>query len=70
MIEDGGLRTGDQGHLDENGFLSVTGRFKEEYKLTNGKYVFPATIEEELKLLPVRIQRILRTGEGKPYNVH
>ncbi len=68
MIEDGGLRTGDQGHLDEDGFLSVTGRFKEEYKLTNGKYVFPATIEEELKLLPY-VSNAFVTGEGKPYNV-
>jgi long-chain acyl-CoA synthetase len=68
LMDDGGLRTGDQGHLDADGFLYITGRFKEEYKLTNGKYVFPATIEEEIKELPY-VTSAFVCGDGKPYNV-
>ncbi|HUX39094.1 MAG TPA: AMP-binding protein [Rectinemataceae bacterium] len=68
MTEDGGLRTGDRGRLDEEGFLYITGRFKEEYKLNNGKYVFPAEIEEEMKLLPF-VQNAMIYGDGMPFNV-
>ncbi len=68
MTEDGGLCTGDQGHLDADGYLFVTGRFKEEYKLNNGKYVFPAEIEEEIKLLPF-VANAFVYGDGKQYNV-
>jgi long-chain acyl-CoA synthetase len=50
MTEDGGFRTGDRGWLDEKGFLHITGRLKEAYKLSNGKYVHPASIEEDMKL--------------------
>jgi long-chain acyl-CoA synthetase len=63
-----GIRTGDRGRLDEDGFLYITGRFKEEYKLENGKYVHPASIEEELKLVPY-IANAMVYGDGKPHNV-
>ena len=52
MTTDGGVHTGDLGYLDDEDFLFITGRIKEQYKLENGKYVFPAVIEEEIKLLP------------------
>ena len=68
IMPDGGFRTGDRGYLDEDGFLWITGRIKEQYKLTNGKYVFPASIEEEMKLLP-GVANALVYGEGRPYNV-
>jgi nitrogen regulatory protein P-II 1 len=45
------IRTGDRGWIDEEGFLHITGRFKDEYKLANGKYVHPEGIENEVKLL-------------------
>ncbi|MBN2808512.1 MAG: AMP-binding protein, partial [Deltaproteobacteria bacterium] len=45
MTDDGGIHTGDRGYLDDDGFLFITGRIKEQYKLENGKYVFPAGIE-------------------------
>lgn len=68
MTPDGGLRTGDRGRLDADGFLFITGRFKEEYKLNNGKYVFPAEIEEDLKLLPYVLNALVY-GDGMPFNV-
>ena len=63
-----GFRTGDRGRLDEDGFLFITGRFKEEYKLENGKYVHPASLEEDIKLNSYVINAMLY-GDGKPYNV-
>jgi long-chain acyl-CoA synthetase len=68
MTPDGGIRSGDRGKLDKDGFLYITGRFKEEYKLTNGKYVFPDSIEEDIKLLPY-IANALVYGDNKPYNI-
>lgn len=63
-----GFRTGDRGRLDEDGFLFITGRFKEEYKLENGKYVHPVSLEEDIKLNSYVINAMLY-GDGKPYNV-
>lgn len=63
-----GVRTGDRGRLDEDGFLFITGRFKEEYKLANGKYVHPDTIEREMKILPWILNAVV-TGAGHEYNV-
>jgi long-chain acyl-CoA synthetase len=63
-----GVRTGDRGRLDEEGFLFITGRFKEEYKLANGKYVHPDTIEREMKILPWVLNAVV-TGAGHEYNV-
>lgn len=65
---DGGLRTGDLGHLDEDGYLYVTGRIKEQYKLENGRYVVPSPLEEELKLSPY-VSNVMLYGDGRPYNV-
>jgi long-chain acyl-CoA synthetase len=73
MVEDTwngfpGIRTGDMGCLDEDGFLYITGRFKDEYKLANGKYVHPESIETDMKLIPL-IANAFVYGEGKEYNV-
>jgi long-chain acyl-CoA synthetase len=68
MTPDGGFRTGDRGKFDEEGFLWITGRTKEQYKLSNGKYVFPAVIEEEIKLIPY-VANATIYGDGKPFNV-
>lgn len=65
---DGGFRTGDMGRIDEDGFLSITGRIKEQYKLENGKYVVPSPLEEQLKLAPL-VSSVLLYGHNKPYNV-
>ena len=66
--EDGGFRTGDLGYLDDDGFLYITGRLKEQYKLENGKYVAPAPLEEQLKLSPFIINAMVY-GDNRLYNV-
>jgi long-chain acyl-CoA synthetase len=65
---DGGLRTGDIGRLDEDNFLYVTGRIKEQYKLTNGKYVVPGPLEDQLKLSPL-IASAMVFGDNQPHNI-
>ena len=65
---DGGLRTGDLGRIDGDGYLFVTGRLKEQYKLENGKYVMPTPLEEQLALSPF-IANVMLHGQDRPYNV-
>ncbi|MDO8456925.1 MAG: AMP-binding protein [Burkholderiaceae bacterium] len=48
MTNDGWLRTGDKGQIDAKGFLSITGRVKDIFKTSKGKYVAPAPIEDLL----------------------
>jgi long-chain acyl-CoA synthetase len=68
LTSDGGLRTGDLGRFDADGFLHITGRLKELYKLENGKYVAPAVLEEQLTLNPF-IDQALVYGADRPFNV-
>lgn len=65
---DGGLRTGDLGFFDEDGYLVITGRIKEIYKLTNGKYVVPVPIEEQIKLSPY-IENVCLYGADRAFNL-
>ncbi len=67
MTDDGGFRTGDRGRLDSDGYLYITGRIKEQYKLENGKYVVPAPLEEQLQLSPYIVQ-VYVDGANRPYN--
>ena len=68
MTEDGGLRTGDRAYIDADGYLHITGRIKEQFKLENGKYVSPATMEEEIKLLPC-VEHTMIYGLNRPFTV-
>jgi long-chain acyl-CoA synthetase len=68
FTEDRGFRTGDLGYLDDEGYLYITGRIKEQYKLENGKYVSPAPLEEQLKLSPF-IANSMIYGDNRLYNV-
>ena len=52
IMEPGKFRTGDLGKLTSDGYLSITGRVKSQFKLQNGKYVSPAPLEENVKLSP------------------
>jgi long-chain acyl-CoA synthetase len=66
--EDGGLRTGDLGRFDADGYLYITGRTKELYKLENGKYVAPVPLEEQVTLSPYILQCVI-FGANRPHNV-
>ncbi len=68
LMPDRGFRSGDMGYIDDDGYLYITGRIKEQYKLENGKYVVPAPLEEELKLSPF-VANVMIHGANKPYNV-
>jgi len=48
ITEDGFIRTGDRGEIDSGGYLKITGRTKELFKTSKGKYVAPAPIETKL----------------------
>lgn len=68
ITKDGGMRSGDLGRLDADGFLYITGRVKELYKLENGKYVAPAPLEEKITLSPF-IAQVMIHGADRPFNV-
>ena len=63
-----GFRSGDMGRIDDDGFLFITGRVKEQYKLLNGKYVVPTPLEEKIKLSPY-VSNIMVHGVNREYNV-
>jgi len=68
FTKDGGFRTGDMGFVDPHGFVFITGRIKEQYKLENGKYVVPTPLEEQLKLSPYVLNAMV-FGDNRPHNV-
>src|SRR3954453_3346544 len=51
LTEDGWLRTGDKGEVDADGFLRITGRIKELFKTSGGKYIAPPAIESKFKAI-------------------
>jgi long-chain acyl-CoA synthetase len=63
---DGWFHTGDVGHLDKEGFLAITDRKKEIFKLSNGKYVAPQPIENRLKESPF-IDQVMVLGEHQKF---
>ncbi len=64
MTEDGFLRTGDVGEIDELGRLKLTGRLKEVFKTSKGKYVAPAPIENKL-MSNDSIEAVCVSGENQ-----
>lgn len=62
---DGWFRTGDIGHLDDDGFLIITDRKKELFKTSGGKYIAPSPIEQMLRSSRFINQAVLVGNERK-----
>lgn len=65
LTEDGWLKTGDRGEKDDKGRLKITGRVKELFKTSKGKYISPAPIENILNAHPY-VEMSCVTGSGYP----
>lgn len=65
MFEDGFLKTGDEGYIDDDGYLYITGRIKDQFKTSKGKYVTPAPIEMKVLEEPFIAQTCV-VGWGLP----
>ncbi|WP_093704400.1 long-chain fatty acid--CoA ligase [Streptomyces sp. 2131.1] len=66
VLNDGWLATGDLGALDEDGYLTITGRKKEILVTSGGKSVSPAALEERVRAHPLVAQCIV-VGNDRPY---
>ncbi|MDY2587732.1 AMP-dependent synthetase/ligase [Winogradskyella aquimaris] len=58
------FHTGDKGIIDEDGFLKITGRKKEMFKTSGGKYIIPTLLENDLKQ-SLFIEQVMVVGEGE-----
>jgi long-subunit acyl-CoA synthetase (AMP-forming) len=68
ITADGFLKTGDRGEIDAQGRLRITGRVKELFKTSKGKYVAPAPIENLLNADSlVEMSCVSGSGQSQPY---
>lgn len=58
------FHTGDKGEIDADGFLKITGRKKEMFKTSGGKYIIPTLLENQLKQSRF-IEQVMVIGEGE-----
>ena len=66
LDQDGSIRTGDIGSLDDEGFLRITGRQKELIVTAGGRTCSPAVLEDRLRSHPL-ISQCMVVGDGRPY---
>jgi long-chain acyl-CoA synthetase len=64
VMTDDYFHTGDKGEIDGDGFLKITGRKKEMFKTSGGKYVIPPLLENDMKQ-SLFIEQIMVVGEGE-----
>lgn len=64
VMKDGYFCTGDKGEFDKDGFLKITGRTKEMFKTSGGKYIVPPLLEGRLKQ-SLFIEQVMVVGEGE-----
>lgn len=64
VIKNGYFHSGDKGEIDADGFLKITGRTKEMFKTSGGKYIVPPLLEGALKQ-SLFIEQIMVIGEGE-----
>jgi long-chain acyl-CoA synthetase len=69
FTEDGFFRTGDKGSLDADGFLTITGRIKELFKTSGGKYIAPNAIEAKFKAICPYASQFMVFGNQRNYCV-
>ena len=67
VTDDGWLHTGDEGRVDEDGFLFITGRKKELFKTSGGKYVAPPHIEGVFKGISSMTSQIIVHGNERNF---
>jgi len=66
VFDDGWFKTGDIGSLDDEGYLTITGRKKEIIVTAGGKNVSPAVLEDPIRANPI-ISQVVCVGEQKPF---
>ncbi len=64
FTEEGFFRTGDIGHIDDEGYLHITDRKKEMFKTSGGKYIAPQALENMAKASKF-IEQIMIVGDGE-----
>ncbi|MCW2843926.1 MAG: AMP-dependent synthetase and ligase [Nocardioides sp.] len=69
LTEDGWLRTGDKGSLDADGFLTITGRIKDLFKTSGGKYIAPSAIESKFKAVCPYASQFMVFGNDRNFCV-
>ncbi|MCR1782325.1 AMP-binding protein [Nocardioides carbamazepini] len=67
LTEDGWLRTGDKGEVDADGFLTITGRIKELFKTSGGKYIAPPAIEAKFKAICPYVSQFMVFGAERNF---
>ncbi|WP_418058518.1 AMP-dependent synthetase/ligase [Pimelobacter simplex] len=67
LTADGWLRTGDKGELDAEGFLTITGRIKELFKTSGGKYIAPPAIEAKFKAICPYVSQFMVFGAERNF---
>ncbi|MFO8140685.1 MAG: AMP-binding protein [Marinobacter sp.] len=66
MTDDGFLKTGDMGEIDQDGCLRITGRVKDLFKTSKGKYVVPVPIENRFNHPKAEVVCVAGANQAQP----